>query len=263
MNSPILELNQISAWYGSNGDRTEVMRDVSLAIKAGEVVGVLGPNGCGKSTLLRVIGGLHEDYTGDTVVSCDEPFNRPCALVPQDFRSSFFTWASLRQNVKLVQRMATNKSQIVKPPSILDTAEQLGIDVDLSLRPQECSGGMLQQAAILRACSVRSSLILADEPFSALDVSVARRIRRAFRSFIRKQNRAAVLVLHDIEDLADTCDRILVIPSRPFTTATTCDNGYFTASFTANRIRRQSSEKDAVPFVEMVGRLFSEELGDG
>jgi ABC-type nitrate/sulfonate/bicarbonate transport system ATPase subunit len=96
---------------------------------------------------------------------------------------------------------------------------EFGVSLDLRLRPSECSGGMIQQAAIIRAFLHGPCILCADEPFSALDVRVASRIRAAFRKRVKSAGIVCVLILHDLESLIQVCDRVLVVPGRPYSTA--------------------------------------------
>lgn len=94
----------------------------------------------------------------------------------------------------------------------------LGLDLDLSLRPPACSEGMLQQAAILRALCREPDVLLADEPFSSLDIEVARVLRGAVREAVTRRGMSAVVVSHDLESIVEIADRVLVIPGRPYST---------------------------------------------
>jgi len=135
--------------------------------------------------------------------------------LPQRVRESFFSWASLRENVHMT-RPAGEARRSVQLARIDAVAEELGLDLDLDSRPPRVSDGMLQQAAMLRALACEPSLLVADEPFAALDVPAARRMREALRARAQA-GLSAVVVLHDLEALVALADRVLVVEGRPFT----------------------------------------------
>lgn len=202
-------------FVAADGSVFEVYSDVTLTLSAGEIVGVFGPNGCGKTTLLRSVAGIHASGAGE-----QSKHNSPqssVAWVPQSYRETFFPWASLRTNCELVLRRPF--LEWAAHSSVIDGVRaDLGVSVDFSLRPQECSGGMLQQAALVRALATRPRLVLADEPFSALDFETRDRVRRGFVETVKRSGMACLVILHDPEDLVATCDRVLVIPGRPYST---------------------------------------------
>jgi len=201
----------------------EVFRDVTIEVPRGTTLGIFGPNGAGKTTLVRGIAGLlHIDgtvtYPAPRPGAPRQGSTRPTiAYVPQGFAESFYPWASLETNLLLhlpepVTQVKRNRR------TIREAHDRLGLSLDLSRRPTECSGGMLQQAALVRAFARRPDVLVADEPFSALDFEVASRVREGFRRTVRELGVCALLVLHDIEDLLDVCDVVLAIPGRPYTT---------------------------------------------
>jgi ABC-type nitrate/sulfonate/bicarbonate transport system ATPase subunit len=218
----------LGASHPSERGSLEVFRDVTIEVPRGTTLGIFGPNGAGKTTLVRGIAGL---LPVDGTVTYPAPRQgaprqgaprqgvmRPTiACVPQGFAESFYPWASLETNLLLhlpepVTRVKRNRR------AIREAHDRLGLSLDLSARPTECSGGMLQQAALVRAFARRPDVLIADEPFSALDFDVASRVREGFRQTVSELGVCALLVLHNIEDLLDVCDVVLAIPGRPYTT---------------------------------------------
>ena len=250
-----LVVKDLSAWYEDSADRTEVFRSVSFHVDAGAILGLFGPNGCGKTTLLRVVAGLK--LAGEGTVHLPNRNGTPpsVATIPQDYRSSFFEWANLLHNLALTSPFIMSHPRQALA-SIRDVSIEMGLGLDLSLRPSKCSGGMLQQAAMIRAFQKNPTLILADEPFSALDVNIAATVRARFRNMVRNRGIAAVVVLHQLHDLVEVCDEVLVIPGRPFSTAEM--PGFEDAVIMKNEMLRLGRpEETRSPFVILAERVLT------
>jgi NitT/TauT family transport system ATP-binding protein len=248
-----LIVENLSASYLDAKKPTEVFRSVSLQVGSGKILGLFGPNGCGKTTLLKVIAGLKPAEVGDVILPMRNGEPGSVATVPQDYRSSFFEWANLEHNLALTSTsLPSHPRQAVRSTRALRT--ELGLDLDLSLRPRRCSGGMLQQAAMIRAFQNAPSLILADEPFSALDFNIAATVRSNFRRMVKKRDITAIVVLHQIMDLSEVCDEVLVIPGRPFSTERL--PGFEPAVILQNRFLSTDQREDRVSFLTLAGRVL-------
>ena len=229
-----LTLHNLGVSYGAGDTRRAVFADLSLSVAPGEVLAVFGPNGCGKTTLLRALAGLHPIARGRVA--------RPprVALVPQSSRASFFGWASLRFNIAMAcaGSPAHLRDGIARAEAL---RAELGLDLDLRLRPPACSEGMLQQAGSLRARCRQPGLLLADEPFSSLDITVARVLRRARREEVTRRAIVAVVVSHDLESVVEVADRVLVIPGRPYSSDER--EGFARATVLENRWRDRAGQR--------------------
>jgi len=251
----LLSCREVAAWHPGPSLPLPVMKDVSFDVREGEILGVFGPNGCGKSTLLRLLLGVHRDRSGEVQL---KPESR-VTWIPQGVRASFFAWASLRTNIALTRPAgeAPWREQLARVEQV---HAELGLGLDLRMRPGRASDGMLQQAAMLRALAPSPTLLLGDEPFSALDVSVARQLRTALRERVSQGGMGAVLVLHDLESLVTLADRVLVIEERPFTTADG-DSDTHRARMLDNDFRSGLSASHPAPtdtFFTIVERVLSE-----
>lgn len=252
MNSGLI-VGNLSASYSNSGGTVGVFQSVSFAVEPGSILGIFGPNGSGKTTLLKVIAGLKEPGEGKIELPAQNGEGGRVASIPQDFRASFFEWANLEHNLVLTSSLFPSQPRKATR-TVRDAASELGLNLDLSLRPNECSGGMLQQAAIIRAFQNNPSLILADEPFSALDVHVAAAVRSSFRGMVKQRGVAAVVVLHQLQDLADVCDEVLVIPGRPYSTERL--QGFEEAIVLQNETLRMSGTEDGLAFVALARKVL-------
>ena len=206
-----------SLWYPVKTEPLTIAEDINFSVSAGEILGIIGPNGCGKSTLLRALSGIHT-ATRQNIKLDGQPLAPPhLTYISQNYRKCFFPWASLRRHIDLnLPKGQGSKSE--RYAQIDSIAETLGVEVNLSLRPGEASGGMLQQVNLVLALARQSPVMFADEPFSALDISTGRRLRQKFRQHVIDEQRTCILVLHDPAEILEICDKVLLIPDKPFST---------------------------------------------
>lgn len=248
-----LDITNLSISYKNGTQSIDVCHNFNMNLKAGEVVGILGPNGSGKSSLINAI--LNEiSYKGKIKFDGHEKLRPKIAYIPQDYKSSFFTWTSLKNNIRFTQSNFYKKWN--KWNELIENEKaNLGINFDLSLKPKNCSGGMLQQAAILRAICSHDGLILADEPFSALDVNINRIIRANFRKIIKQKSIACLFVLHSMDDILAVCDRLIVIPNKPYTTSKKAENLFEIKEFLNSNI---TNNYNADSILEIASKVFQD-----
>lgn len=249
-----LTIRQLCAWFEENGREQgkPVFWGVSLDILPGSILGVAGPNGSGKTTLIRCIAGLHDWRTGEIKIDGQAFSAQRLGFVPQAYVESFYPWASLLKNITMISGASRDH--------VTELAREFEVRLDFGLRPPQCSGGMIQQSAILRALAANPRLLIADEPFSALDVRVAATVRKVLRSYVRQHQISAIVVSHDLISLVELCDNVLAVPGLPYSTA--CIEGYETAKVIHNenlledkdsaRLRRN----DAGSFVDRIKTLL-------
>lgn len=248
-----LSVRQLCAWFEGNGNHpSPVFWGVSVDVPTGRIMGVAGPNGSGKTTFMRCITGLHPWRTGEIKVNGQPATAQKIGLVPQAYAESFFPWASLLTNIAMVG----DSSRL----QIAELAHEFSVNLDLNLRPPQCSGGMIQQAAILRALASNPRLLVADEPFAALDVRVAANMRKALRAYVSEREVPAIVVSHDLLSLVELCDSVLVVPGIPY--STTSIEGYESAKVISNENlaspsdSAQSSGDEAGTFIERMTKLL-------
>ena len=194
-----------------------VLDDVDLTLRPNEIVGLLGRSGSGKSTLLRIISGLIRPTEGQVVVK-DLPGDQTAHGVAMVFQSfALFPWLTVLQNVELgleAQGVAADERR----KRALAAIDLIGLDGFENAYPKELSGGMRQRVGLARALVVQPSILLMDEPFSALDVLTAETLRTDLLDLWcegRMPIRSILLVTHNIEEAVLMCDRILVFSSNP------------------------------------------------
>ncbi len=177
---PILEVKNVSQSYrtGAGEAGAQVLDNVSMNLTEGEIVGLLGRSGSGKSSLLRIISGLARPTDGE-VLFREKPVTGPYDAVSMVFQSAaLFPWLSILANVELGLR-AKKVSEAEARPRALKAIDVIGLDGFESAFPKELSGGMRQRVGFARALVVNPTILLMDEPFSALDVLTAETLRTA------------------------------------------------------------------------------------
>ncbi len=216
--APLVDVRELRHVYGNGaGPGLVVLEDVNLKLKPNEIVGLLGRSGSGKSTLLRSIAGLITP-TGGTIAVSDmvgDDTAHGVAMVFQSF--ALFPWLTVQKNVELgleAQRVPTAERR----KRTLAAIDLIGLDGFENAYPKELSGGMRQRVGLARALVVQPSVLLMDEPFSALDVLTAETLRTDLLDLWsegRMPIRSILLVTHNIEEAVLMCDRILVFSSNP------------------------------------------------
>jgi NitT/TauT family transport system ATP-binding protein len=204
--------------YGAgSGPGLVVLDDVNLELHPGEIVGLLGRSGSGKSTLLRSIAGLITPTAGEIEVK-DMPGDDSAHGVSMVFQSfALFPWLTVQKNVELGLEARSVPAEARRKRS-LAAIDLIGLDGFENAYPKELSGGMRQRVGLARALVVQPSILLMDEPFSALDVLTAETLRTDLLDLWsegRMPIRSILMVTHNIEEAVLMCDRILVFSSNP------------------------------------------------
>jgi NitT/TauT family transport system ATP-binding protein len=213
---PLVQVDAVSHSYGRSGAAGQVLDSVDLTLNENEIVGLLGRSGSGKSTLLRSIAGLIRPNEGGVRLLPDADGAQPSvAMVFQTF--ALFPWLTVLQNVELGL-----EAQRVPPAErrtrALAAIDLIGLDGFENAYPKELSGGMRQRVGLARALVVNPSLLLMDEPFSALDVLTAETLRTDLLDLWAERKmpiKSILIVTHNIEEAVLMCDRILVFSSNP------------------------------------------------
>ena len=202
---------------GSGEKRAPVLSDVSLSLKSGQIVALLGRSGSGKSTLLRIIAGLTRPTEGMVTISgerVDGPA-RDVAMVFQSF--ALFPWLDVLDNVEIGPR-ANGVPLDETRKRALQAIDTIGLDGFELAYPKELSGGMRQRVGFARALVMQPKILLMDEPFSALDVLTAETLRTDLIDLWQDGRipiKSILMVTHNIEEAVLMADRILVLSSNP------------------------------------------------
>jgi len=211
-------IDRVSKMLGKGAGRVHALREFNLTIGPGEFVSIIGPSGCGKSTLLRIVAGLltadlgSVSIFGETVETARK--EKRIGFVPQS--PALLPWRSALDNVRLplqVNRHVSDLHRDRRDP--VDLLRAFGLGKVLGRYPSQLSGGMQQRVAIARAFVFGPSILLMDEPFSALD-EINREVQRHELLDFWQSNRTTVLfVTHSVPEAVALSDRVVVMSAQP------------------------------------------------
>jgi putative ABC transport system ATP-binding protein len=211
-----LEAINVTKIYGTGPTAVTAVNDVSFAVRRGEFVGLVGPSGSGKTSMLAMLAGLLRPTHGQIVIA-----NQDVSDMNESKRTRFrgryigfsfqannlVPYLNAQENVELMLRLngmmnSTNKERA------RDLLVRLGLGERLRNRPGQLSGGQQQRVAIARALIHEPEVVLADEPTASLDTERAHQVVQTFSELIHEQNRAGIMVTHDLR-MCKYVDRVI------------------------------------------------------
>jgi len=203
---PQLSIENLSKSYGNGKLELKVIEDLSLSIKAGRFISIIGPNGSGKTTLLKIIAGIEKPSAGQVKTPGS------IAYLPQE--GSLMPWLSVRDNLRLPAKIkGATSSKLEK--KIDRYLAQFGLSEFDNFYPAALSGGMRQKVALIRTAIYKPDLIILDEPFSALDAITRLQMQTWLVKLWLELKCSVVCVTHDISEAIFLGDEIYVLSSRP------------------------------------------------
>jgi NitT/TauT family transport system ATP-binding protein len=218
IHAPTIAFDKVCmAFARPSGGPLPVLSNIDLAVGEGEILGLLGRSGSGKSTLLRIAAGLIKPTSGQALYR-GAPLTGPSegiAVVFQTF--ALYPWLTVLENVEFgLDALKLPHDEVRR--RAMAAIDLIGLDGFQSAFPRELSGGMRQRVGFARAIVSEPTLLLMDEPFSALDVLTAETLRTDFLDLWTEHQlstQAVLMVTHNIEEAVMMCDRILVLGANP------------------------------------------------
>jgi NitT/TauT family transport system ATP-binding protein len=210
----MIRLSGVSRSFATKSGTVEALRGIDLEVGDGEFVAVLGRSGCGKSTMLRIIAGLLPAGEGEVRIG-GEPVTRPRRDVSMMFqRPALLPWSTVLENVLLPVKIfgwrpAEHRArayELLELTGLADFARKM---------PHELSGGMQQRAALCRSLITNPTVMLMDEPFSALDALTREELAGELQKLHMENNATTVFVTHSIDEAVLLADRVVVLSPRP------------------------------------------------
>ena len=215
-NTKVVEINNLGITYHTLEEETEALQNINLDIYHNEIIGVVGPSGCGKSTLLSIISGLIKPTRGQVRVNgniVDKPLKNAGYMFQKD---QLFEWRNILDNVVIgleIQGKLDEESKGVAK----ELLHSYGLGDFVKSYPYQLSGGMRQRVALIRTLLLEPDLLLLDEPFSALDYQTRLAISDEIGTILKKEEKTAIMVTHDIAEAISMSDRVVVLSNRPGT----------------------------------------------
>lgn len=209
-----VELKNIGMNYHTLDGETQAIFNISLDILSGEIVTLVGPSGCGKSTLLSIIAGLIKPTSGKVYVNGKE-VTGPSKSVGYMFQNdNLFEWRTILDNVLIGLEIQNKLNEKTKSYAehLLNT---YGLSEFKNHYPRQLSGGMRQRVALIRTLAIEPDILLLDEPFSALDYHTRLSISDEISSILKRENKTAFMITHDIAEAISMGDRVIILSKRP------------------------------------------------
>ncbi len=209
---PAISIRGLSLSFEQDGRRTDVLRALDLDIARGEFVALVGSSGVGKSTLLRVLMTLAQPTAGNVTIKPDPAAHTALALVFQDAR--LLPWRRVLANVAfgLEKTSATRAERRMRA---LEALKLVGLAELADRWPWQLSGGQRQRVALARALAVDPSILLMDEPFSALDVATRENLQDELIRIRAQTGKTILFVTHDIDEAVYLADRVVALGGKP------------------------------------------------
>ncbi len=220
----LLKINNISKVYqgGNNNNNSGsqtllehiVLDNLSLEIKEGEIITIVGHSGCGKSTLLNIIAGINTSYEGKILID-----GRPLSKSPDTDRiiifqeGALFPWLTVYENIEFGLK-ASNFSKNKRKDIVMHYLDMVQLRNFANAFIHQLSGGMKQRVAIARALALNPKILLMDEPFAALDIQTRKMLYDQILQIHQKTNKTILFVTHNINEAVVLGDRVVVMSPR-------------------------------------------------
>jgi len=217
MGSYLIEARNLSKVYGSGSKSVVALQNMNFGVKRGEFFTIIGPSGCGKSTLLNLIAGLDKPSSGEIMIDgrkVEGPNPELIAVVFQEY--ALYGWRTVLGNVEFgLEIRGLGKAE--RRERALKYIRLVGLGGFEDKYPSQLSGGMKQRAALARALSLETEVLLMDEPFGALDEQTRLLLGIELTRIWEETKKTVVFVTHSLSEAAFLSERILIMSARPGT----------------------------------------------
>lgn len=203
-----IQISNISKSFYTDTGELLVLDDLSLTLKKGEILALLGPSGSGKSTILNILSKLLEPTSGEVKIN-----GRIGYMFQHDH---LLEWRTIMDNVTIGLEIQKTLNEVTKE-KVEHLLKTYGLWEFRNGFPKELSGGMRQRAALIRTLATDPDILLLDEPFSALDYQTRLMVSDDIYQILKKEKKEAILVTHDIAEAISMADNISVLSKRPAT----------------------------------------------
>ncbi len=217
----LLEIHQISHNFGTH----DVLKELSLNVREGEFVTLIGPSGSGKSTLFNITGGLLKPSSGEVLLNGQSIIGQTGHVSYMPQTPSLMPWRTVLENVELGQEVQGH----VNRERTMQLLKRCGFDDIKEAMPSTLSGGMRQRVSFIRALNSAGDLMLLDEPFSALDEVTRIDMQQWLKEILALEKRTVLMITHSIEEAIKLSDKIAVLEGKPATIKQIYDTSHMTS----------------------------------
>ena len=196
----MITLNKLVVGYDK-----PLTKPMNFKFDDGKIYGILGKSGCGKSTLLKTIASMIKPISGEVVNQNTDQ------IYMMHQRYTNFNWLSCLDNVLIAERKKRKRKEL--RPQAVDVLTKVGLGESLDRYPTELSGGMQQRLALARVLFVKPSILLMDEPLSALDDSTRAKMQQLIMDIHKETGNTIIMVTHSIAEAEKMCDQIITLDS--------------------------------------------------
>lgn len=213
--TPPIDIRGVEQWFETaDGSVVQALEHTDLQVKTGEFLAIVGPSGCGKTTLLNVIAGLLPQSKGTALVNGKVPVAGNHQVGYLFARDSLMPWRSVQANIELNMEVfgydkATRRERAV------EMMGKVGLSSFGPAYPAQLSQGMRQRVAIARTLASFPSILLLDEPFSALDAQTKLLLQETFSELWQAMDATVILITHDLHEAVAMADRVVIFTHRP------------------------------------------------
>ncbi len=205
--SPILTIEHLNAFYNQGRVKEQILHDVSLELEEGEILGIVGESGCGKTTLAKAVLGMNPSVKGK--ISLAEGCNPQ--MVFQDPYSSLNPAKTVGWIMEEPLRLNTKLKKAERKEQVAAMLERVGLSTEIAQRyPRQLSGGQRQRVCIGTALMLNPRLLIADEPVSALDVTISAQIIDLLRNLQKEMGLSVVFISHDLRVVYQICKKVVI-----------------------------------------------------
>ena len=208
MNS-ILEIENLEKNYYTKQGEIKAIDNISLKIKEGEIITIVGTSGCGKSSLLGILANIEDKTNGKIKYQKDKP---TIGYMLQN--DALFPWLTIFDNAILGLKIA-KKDTLENKEYVKNLLKTYNLEEFINKYPNELSGGMRQRVALIRTLALKPDILLLDEPFSALDYQSRLAVSADVFKIIKRENITTILVSHDVGEAVSLSNKVVVLSKRP------------------------------------------------
>lgn len=211
----LLEMKNVSFFYQTKESEIKALDNINFSLEEKSFSSLVGPSGCGKTTILSLIAGLLTPSNGEILLGGEKIKQNDEKIGYMFQKDHLFEWRTIWQNVTLGLEINKLSKDEKKKEFALSLLKKYDLYNFINKKPRQLSGGMRQRVALIRTLVMEPTLLLLDEPFSALDFQTRLKVCDDVYDIIKTEEKTALLVTHDISEALSMSDKVIILSSRP------------------------------------------------